>query len=89
MALGDRDQLVTLEVPNGSGGYLPLNPATWYCHVRDDGSGQVTLMAGEYHPGITTATRVHHKGRTYHVDAIENREARDTELVLSCHEVFE
>lgn len=88
MALGERQHLVSLDIPNGNNGYLPLDPATWYCQVRDDGAGQATL-AGEYHPGITTATRVHFKGRVYHVASIVNREERDVELVLTCHEVFD
>jgi hypothetical protein len=88
MSLGQREHQVTLDTPNGSNGYLPLNPATWWCAHLGEGSGQATLI-GEYHPGITTATRVHFKGRVYHVDSIVNREERDVELVLTCREVFE
>ena len=88
MTLGHREHLVTLDVPNGSEGYLPLNPSTWYCAIRTEGAGLVSL-AGEYHPGITTATRVHFKGRTFHVDTLENRDERDVELVLRCQEVFD
>lgn len=88
MALGDRQQLVTLDVPNGSEGYLPLDPATWYCQVRSEGSG-LAILAGAYHPGITTATRVHLKGRIYHVDAVVSRDERDVDLELTCREVFE
>ena len=88
MALGDRQQLVTLDTPNGSSGYLPLNPATWYCQVREENGG-LAILAGEYHPGITEHARVHLKGRTYHVDAVVNRDARDIELILTCREVFE
>lgn len=88
MALGQREQLVTLDIPNGNAGYLPLDPATWYCEFRSEGSGLASL-AGEYHPGITTATRVHFKGRVYHVDSIVNRDERDVELVLTCREVFD
>lgn len=88
MTLGRREHLVSLDRPNGSAGYLPLDPATWYCAVIGEGGAGGTIFVGEYHPGITTATRVHFKGRVYHVDAIVNREERDTELALSCHEVF-
>lgn len=88
MALGQRQQLVTLDTPNGSEGYLPLDPSTWYCEVRDEGAG-LAILAGAYHPGITTATRVHLKGRVFHVDAVVNREERDGELVLTCREVFD
>lgn len=88
MALGDRRQLVTLDVPNGSSGYLPLDPATWYCQVRSEGSG-FAMLVGEYHPGISVHTRVHLKGRTFHVDAVVNRDERDVELELTCREVFD
>lgn len=88
MALGQRQHLVTLDVPNGTEGYLPLDPSTWYCQVRDEGSG-LAILAGEYHPGITTATRVHFKGRVYHVDSLVSRDERDVELVLTCREVFD
>jgi hypothetical protein len=88
MNSGALRHVVTLDVPNGTNGYLPLNPASWYCAALSEGSGQATLI-GRFHPGITTATRVHFKGRVYHVDSIVNREERDVELVLTCHEVFE
>jgi hypothetical protein len=88
MTLGQREHLVTLDVPNGNNGYLPLDPATWYCEVRGEGSGQAILV-GEYHPGITIATRVHFKGRVYHVDTLDNRDERDVELALTCREVFD
>jgi hypothetical protein len=88
MNSGALRHLVTLDVPNGSAGYLPLDPPTWYCAIRTEGADLATL-AGRYHPGITTATRVHVKGRTFHVDEIINREERDVELLLLCREVFE
>jgi Phage head-tail joining protein len=88
MKTGTLRHLVTLDVPNGNNSYLPLDPATWYCATLSEGSGQATLI-GRFHPGITTATRVHFKGRVYHVDSIVNREERDVELVLSCREVFD
>lgn len=86
MALGLRQHLVTLDVPNGSEGYLPLDPATWYCQVRSEPG--VSLLTGAYHPGITVHTRVHLKGRIYHVDAVVSRDERDVDLELTCHEVF-
>lgn len=88
MPLGDRQQLVTLETPNGSSGYLPLDPATWYCHVRSEASG-LAVLTGAYHPGISVHTRVHLKGRTYHVNAVLNSDERDVELELECREVFD
>jgi hypothetical protein len=80
---------VTLDTPNGAtGGYTPLTPPDWWCAVLSENPGQATLV-GRFHPGITTATRVHFKGRTFHVDGIVNREERDAELVVSVGEVFD
>ena len=88
MNAGALRHLVTLDVPNGSNGYLPLNPASWWCASIGEASGTATFV-GRYHPGITTATRVHFQGRTFHVDTVLNRQDRNAELVLSCREVFE
>lgn len=89
MTLQFHRHLVTLDVPNGSGGYLPLGPATWYCAVLDEGAG-TTRFIGYFHPGLTTpGARVHFKGRIFHVDAAVNREQRDIELELTCREVFD
>lgn len=65
-----------------------LDPPTWYCAAADDGQGQQTL-SGRYHPGIGVHTRVHLKGRIYHVDSVINVDERDRELILRCTEVFD
>lgn len=88
MNTGALRHLVSLDVPNGEEGYLPLNPATWACAVIDEAAGMATLV-GRFHPGINTFTRVHLKGRIFHVNTLVNREERDVELVLHCHEVFD
>ena len=85
---GRLDQRVTLDVPDGaSGGYLPLTPATWHCEVVSEAI-EVLILRGRYHVGITTATRVHRDGRTFHVDAVVHRR-RDDESLLTCREVFD
>jgi hypothetical protein len=66
---------------------VPLSPPDWWCAYLSETAGMATLV-GRYHPGITTATRVHFKDRVYHVTAIVNRQERDAELVLNCSEVF-
>jgi head-tail adaptor len=88
MALGDRQHQVTLDTTDGAGGVMPLDPATWYCAARSEGGTEVAFT-GEYHQGISTVTRVHFKGRTYHVTTIENRDERDRELLLHCTEVLD
>ena len=87
MNTGALRQIVTLDTPAGDAGYTPLDPATWHCAVI--GEGAATLLIGRFHPGITVHTRVHLKGHVFHVDALRNREERDVELVLTCHEVFD
>ena len=88
MNTGAHRHLVTLDTPNGeSGGFLPLDPPDWWCAYVSEPAGQATLI-GPYHPGISTDTRVHFKGRVYHVDGVTNVEERDRQLVVSISEVF-
>jgi Phage head-tail joining protein len=86
--IGQFRHRVTLDVPAGEDGYTPLNPPDWDCALQQDTMNQTTFV-GRYHPGITTATRVHHQGRIFHVDAVHNREGRDIQLVVTCREVFD
>lgn len=87
MKIGALRHLVTLDTPAG-GGYLPLDPATWWCAQSSQGSDQAMLLTGRFHPGINTATRVHFgDGRIFHVESVINRDERDVELVVSCREV--
>jgi metal-dependent hydrolase (beta-lactamase superfamily II) len=75
---------VTLFGPDAD---TPLVPPDWWCAVQE--STGTTIITGRFHPGITTATRLHHKGRIYQVDTIANRDDRDVELTLTCREVFD
>ena len=89
MNTGSLRHLVTLDVPNGSSGYLPLDPATWYCAVLDEGAG-TTRFIGHFHPGLTTPNaRIHFEGRIFHVDTARDLDARHVELELTCREVFD
>jgi hypothetical protein len=88
MAIGEQQHAVTLDTTDGSGGVRPLAPADWFCAARTEGQGQMAFI-GHFHPGISISTRVHFKGRIYHVITIENRDERDWALVLHCTEVFD
>ena len=89
MNSGALRHLVTLDVPDGATGtYTPLDPATWYCAFLSETAGLATLL-GRYHPGITTATRVHFGTRTFHVVSLVDREARHAEVIVNCSEVFD
>jgi hypothetical protein len=79
---------VTLDTTDGTGGVRPLDPPTWDCAQLNEAGGVITFL-GRYHAGITTATRVHFKGRVFHVDDVNNRDGRDVELTLTCTEVFD
>jgi len=88
MNIGQYEHVVALDVPNGSSGYLPLDPATWYCAVRSEAG--TTTFIGRYHPGLTTPNaRIHFEGRIFHIDAAVNRDERDIELELTGREVFD
>lgn len=82
--IGQYRHRVTLYGPDA---VTPLAPPDWDCAVQE--ATGLTLITGRYHPGITTATRLHHKGRIYQVDAIANRDDRDVEVTLTCREVFD
>jgi len=84
MNAGSLRHYVTLYGPDA---VTPLDPPDWYCAVQES-TGNTTIT-GRYHPGITTATRIHHKGHVYQVDTIANRDDRDVELTLTCREVFD
>jgi len=88
MAIGAYTQIVTLDETDGAGGVRLLTPPTWYCTPLPEAGGLLTLV-GHYHAGITTATRVHLKGRVYHVDSVVNRGERDVQTQLACTEVFD
>lgn len=85
---GALDTVVTLDVPDGtSGSYTPLDPPAGHYAIVSEGAG-VVLLRGRYHAGVTTATRLHWDGRTFHVDLVVNKK-REDEALLTCREVFE
>ena len=79
---------VSLDRPDGAGGFIPLDPSTWDCAHTVESATQSTLI-GRFHPGITTETHVHFLGRVLQVVSIVNRDERNQELILSCTELFD
>jgi head-tail adaptor len=79
-----------------------LSPSTWYCSI-DPATPSVLertvaatieakvthVVTGRYHAGISTKTRLTHRGRFLFVRAVQNVEERNRELVLLCEEVLE
>lgn len=81
-------------------GYAPADPPVVDCSiqaatVRDmervtAGTVLTTathLIRCRFHKGITTATRLTFKGRTFEVQSVQNVDERDIALVLICAEV--
>jgi head-tail adaptor len=79
--------------------WSPLDPATLYCSIqaataRDlervvAGAGQTTathLIRGDYHPGITTETRLTFEGRVFEVISAQDDDERHVNLTLVCAE---
>jgi len=75
--------------------YTPLDPPTWHARIRPAGvrdlervtTGTVASMAthvlaGRFHPGITTKTRIKHGARAFSVLYVGTPEARDIDLEL-------
>jgi len=75
--------------------WTPLVPPTWYVRVRPataKDAERVTagtvithlsqIVHGRYHPGVTTQTRMYHKGHTYQITSVVNLEDRDREMEL-------
>jgi head-tail adaptor len=78
----------------------PLDPPTWWCAIGTAtaadmermvaGGQQATathVLRGQFHPGITVATRIAFRGRTFEVQSVENEDERDIALRLVCTEV--
>jgi hypothetical protein len=78
----------------------PLDPPTWYCSitpatVRDlerlTAGTTLTaashILAGDYHPGITTETQILFRGRTFYVSGVQNPGERNIATIAFCQEV--
>lgn len=80
--------------------WAPLVPAEWFCSIQSAaaqvverltaGTMQATathLLRGDFHPGITTESRVMFEGRTLQVQSVTDVEERHVEVILICAEV--
>lgn len=75
--------------------WTPLTPAGWYVSIRPAtardaeaalAGTQIThvshVVEGDYHPGVTTATRMHFNGQTYEVTSAIDDDARGLTMTL-------
>jgi len=89
-------------VPDGEGGYTevwaPLEPPTVWGAISTLSAAEATtagtiqttatyLVRTEFHPGITTETRLTFGGRTFEVQSVQNVDERNICLDLLCAEV--
>jgi len=87
MGSGEYRHRVALQSPAG-----PPVPSVWFCALQSVGASVVDgqaafIVRGRYHPGITLETQIVHEGRVLQVQAVNNLDERDRELVLSAVEV--
>jgi head-tail adaptor len=79
-----------------------LNPALWDCSIQAAtarnaerlvaGTIQTSathLLRGDFHPGITTETRITYRGVQYEVQSVQNDDERDLSLTLICMAISE
>ena len=84
-------------VPDGEGGYtstwVALVPALWYVSIRpasakEQGMGGTVLthashiVEGDFHPGVTTATRMNFGGHVYQVTSVLNTDMQNKTMQL-------
>ena len=101
MARGDWRHVVTLQNPGPEGTWTDLDPPTWHVSLTqttgdDIGvfvepsagtpiSSAAYLVRGDFHPGVTTKTRMVFGSQTFAITSVENVEMRGVEM--ACHAV--
>lgn len=101
MARGARRHLVTLQHPGPAGTWTDLDPATWFISMSqltgddigvfiESGAGTPIssaswIVRGDFHPGVTTQTRMLLGSQIFAITSVENVEMRGVEM--ACHAV--
>jgi len=84
-------------VPDGEGGYTstwtPTSPASWWVSLRPASAKELGmagtvlthashLVEGDYHPGVTTQTRLVFEGHIYQITSVINVDLRNVQMQL-------
>jgi len=101
MPRGDWRHVVTFQNPGPAGTWIDLDPAAWCVSLSqttgdDIGvfiepvagtpiSSATYLVRGDFHPGVTTKTRMILGSQTFAITSVENVEMRGVEM--ACHAV--
>ena len=101
MARGDWRHVVTFQNPGPAGTWIDLDQATWCVSLTqltgdDIGffvepaagapiSSASWLVRGDFHPGVTTKTRMVFGSQTFAITSVENVDMRSIEM--ACHAV--
>jgi len=101
MARGDWRHVVTFQNPGPAGTWIDLDPAAWCVSLTQTTGDDIGvfiepsagtpissasyLVRGDFHPGVTTKTRMVFGSQTFAITSVENVEMRGLEM--ACHAV--
>jgi hypothetical protein len=101
MARGDWRHVVTFQNPGPAGTWIDLDPAAWCVSLTQTTGDDIGvfiepsagtpissasyLVRGDFHPGVTTKTRMVFGSQTFAITSVENVDMRGVEM--ACHAV--
>ena len=101
MARGDWRHVVTFQNPGPAGTWIDLDPAAWCVSLTQTTGDDIGvfiepsagtpissasyLVRGDFHPGVTTKTRMVFGSQTFAITSVENVDMRSIEM--ACHAV--
>jgi len=101
MARGDWRHVVTFQNPGPAGTWIDLDPAAWCVSLTQTTGDDIGvfiepsagtpissasyLVRGDFHPGVTTKTRMVFGSQTFAITSVENIDMRGVEM--ACHAV--
>jgi hypothetical protein len=101
MARGDWRHVVTFQNPGPAGTWIDLDPAPWHVSLTQTTGDDIGvfiepsagtpissasyLVRGDFHPGVTTKTRMIFGSQTFAITSVDNIDMRGIEM--ACHAV--